>query len=100
QFVEFSAMKRLLQGAPIVSGPTAVESYREAVANGMLLTTSHDGYLDRFGVIHRRVLMVAQDGRRHEGEDTVSAAPGARIKGKETDYEVRFYLVPSVKASR
>ena len=45
QFVELSAMKRLLQGAPIVSGPANVESYREVVANGVLLTTSHDGYL-------------------------------------------------------
>jgi len=47
-------MKRLLQGAPIVSGPTNVESYREAVDNGVLLTASHDGYLERFGVAHRR----------------------------------------------
>ena len=57
-------MKRVLRGAPVVSGPTTVESYRETVANGVLLTTSHDGYLARFGVVHRRVLMVAQDGSR------------------------------------
>jgi uncharacterized heparinase superfamily protein len=100
QFVEFSAMKRLLQGAPIVSGPANVESYREVVANGVLLTTSHDGYLARCGVVHRRVLMVAHDGSRLDGEDTVSPAPGARIKGNETDYALRFHLHPSVKASR
>jgi uncharacterized heparinase superfamily protein len=47
QFVELSAMKRLLQGAPIVSGPANVESYREASPTAMLLTTSHDGYLAR-----------------------------------------------------
>src|SRR6266404_1379638 len=52
QFVELSAMKRLLQGAPVISGPTNVESYREAVANGVLLTASHNGYLARFGVVH------------------------------------------------
>jgi len=100
QFVELSAMKRLLQGAPVVSGPSTVESYREVVANGVLLTTSHDGYLARFGVVHRRVLMVAHDGTRLDGEDTVSPAPGARIKGNETDYAVRFHLHPAVKASR
>src|SRR3981189_291819 len=100
QFVELSAMKRLLQGAPVVSGPGSVESYREAVGNGVLLTTSHDGYLARFGVMHRRVLMVAHDGSRLDGEDTVSPAPGARMKGAETDYAVRFHLHPSVKASR
>jgi uncharacterized heparinase superfamily protein len=100
QFVELSAMKRLLRGAPVVTGPANVESYREAVANGVLLTTSHDGYLARFGVVHRRVLMVAQDGSRLDGEDTVSPAPGSRIKGNDTDYAVRFHLHPSVKASR
>jgi uncharacterized heparinase superfamily protein len=100
QFVEFSAMKKLLQGAPIVSGPSNVESYREAVPNGELLTTSHDGYLARFGVIHRRVLMAAADGSRLDGEDTLTPAPGGKIKGNEADFALRFHLHPSVKASR
>jgi uncharacterized heparinase superfamily protein len=100
QFVELTAMKRFLQGSPIVSGPSNVESYREVMANGTLLTTSHDGYLERFGVIHRRVLMAAQDGSRLDGEDTVSPAPGGRFKGAATDYALRFHLHPAVKASR
>jgi uncharacterized heparinase superfamily protein len=100
RFVEQSAVKRLLQGAPVISGPATVESYREVVANGDLLTTSHDGYLPRFGVVHRRVLMAAHDGTRLDGEDTLSPAPGARIKGNATDFAVRFHLHPSVKASR
>ncbi len=100
QFVELSAMKRLLRGAPITSGPSNVESYREAISNGDVLTTSHDGYLSRFGVIHRRVLMVAQDGTRLEGEDTLAPVPGGRIKGGDADFALRFHLHPSVKASR
>jgi uncharacterized heparinase superfamily protein len=100
QFVELSAMKRLLQGAPIVSGPTDVESFREVVDNGVLLTTTHDGYLGRFGVLHRRVLLLSHDGTRLDGEDTLSPAPGGRIKGNETDYALRFHLHPAVKASR
>ncbi len=100
QFVELSAMKRLLRGAPITSGPTNVESYREAVPDGDVLTASHDGYLSRFGVIHRRVLMVSQDGTRLEGEDSLAPAPGGRIRGSEADFALRFHLHPSVKASR
>jgi len=100
QFVELSAMKKFLHGAPIVSGPVVVENHREAVTNGELLSTSHDGYQARFGVMHRRVVMMAPDGSRLDGEDTVSLAPGARIKGSETDYALRFHLHPSVKASR
>ena len=100
QFVELSAMKRFLQGAPIVSGPVNVESYREAVDNGELLTASHDGYHAQFGLIHRRVLMMSQDGSRLDGEDTLAPAPGGRMKGNQTDYALRFHLHPSVKASR
>ena len=100
QFVELSAMKRLLQGAPIVSGPAQVESYREAVANGVLLTTSHDGYLHRFGIIHRRALMLAPDGTRLDGEDTVALASDGRARKNEADYALRFHLHPGVKASR
>jgi len=99
QFVELSAVKRLLQGSLIVSGPANVACSREAVADGTLLTASHDGYLGRFGVIHQRVLMMSQDGTRLEGEDNVSPAPGGRVKG-EGDYALRFHLHPSVKASR
>jgi len=100
QFVEMSAMKRFLRGAPIVSGPAHVESYREAVDKGELLTASHDGYLAQFGLIHRRVLMMSQDGTRLDGEDTLAPAPGGRMKGSQNDYALRFHLHPSVKASR
>jgi uncharacterized heparinase superfamily protein len=100
QFVEFSAMKRFLHGAPITAGPANVESSRGEVANGTLLTASHDGYAARFGVVHRRVLMAASDGSRLDGEDTIAPVPGARVKGGGTDYALRFHLHPSVKASR
>src|SRR4029078_1242035 len=100
QFVELSAMKKFLHGAPIIGGAEVVENFREAVANGVMLTTSHDGYVPRFGVVHRRVLMISPDGTRLDGEDTVSPAPGGRIKGNNTGYALRFHLHPSVKANR
>ena len=100
RFVERSSMKKFLQGAPIVDGPRVVESYREINENGTMLTSSHDGYQGRFGVVHRRVLMMAEDGSRLDGEDTMSLAPGARLKASNTDYAIRFHLHPSVKASR
>jgi uncharacterized heparinase superfamily protein len=100
QFVEMSTVKKLLQGAPIVDGPQNVENFREVVASGELLTTSHDGYIPRFGLIHRRVLMASPDGTRLDGEDTISPAPNARVRNNETDYALRFHLHPSVKANR
>ncbi|TGN78957.1 heparinase [Bradyrhizobium yuanmingense] len=100
QFVEMSAMKRLLHGAPVTSGPVEVESYREVVQNGTLLTASHDGYLAKFGAIHRRVLMIANDGARIDGEDALSPPQGGRFKGADADFALRFHLHPAVKASR
>ena len=100
QFVERTAMKRLLRGAPIVSGPTDVSSEREFVDDGTLLTSSHDGYLGRFGVIHTRVLLLSNDGLRLDGEDTVAPPHGSRVRGHDADYAVRFHLHPAIKASR
>jgi uncharacterized heparinase superfamily protein len=51
-------------------------------------------------VIHRRVLMLAPDGTRLDGEDTVALASDARTRRHETDYALRFHLHPAVKASR
>ncbi|MGJ4941064.1 heparinase II/III family protein [Bradyrhizobium sp. HKCCYLS1011] len=100
QFVEMSAVKRLLHGAPIVSGPTRVENFREIVADGTVLSTSHNGYAAKFGMVHRRVLVVANDGSRLDGEDTMTPAQGARLRGNGSDYALRFHLHPAVKASR
>ncbi len=100
EFVALSAMKRLLQGALIVSGPVNVEVYRELLQNGMLLNASHDGYLQRFGIVHRRAIMLASDGSSVAGEDLIEAAQGAGAKLGDGEYAIRFHLHPSVKASR
>ena len=98
-FVERVALKRFLQGSPVLSGPAVVQSSREASPNGIVLTSSHDGYLKRFGVTHRRVLMAAQDGARLDGEDTMVPS-GRSSKLAQADFTVRFHLHPAVKASR
>lgn len=100
QFVELAAMKRMLHGSPISRGPTTVEAYRETVSNGVMLTASHDGYLSQFGLVHRRVLVMADDGSRLDGEDTLTSPPGHRIRSGSDDFALRFHLHPSVKASR
>ena len=101
QFVELSAMKKLLQGAPITSGPGNVESYREAVPNGELLTTSHDGYLHRFGVMHRRVLMALAGRRAARWRGLADAGAGRQDQGQRSPtIALRFHLHPAVKASR
>jgi uncharacterized heparinase superfamily protein len=100
EFVALSAMKRLLHGALIVSGPANVEAYRENLPDGVLLTASHDGYARRFGIIHRRAVMLSSDGSKIDGEDAIEAAPGASARMGNGDFALRFHLHPAIKASR
>jgi uncharacterized heparinase superfamily protein len=100
EFVEATAMKRMLQGSPIVGGPTHVESYREVRGDHSVLTMSHDGYRRQFGFTHRRMLTIADDGSRLDGEDFLASDHGSTFRGSGDDYAVRFHLHPSVKASR
>ena len=73
RFIESGPIRRMLQGAPIIGGPRNVEVAREEGEGGALvLRTSHDGYADNFGVIHRRAIMLSADGSRLDGEDVFS----------------------------
>ena len=66
-----------------------------------MLRLSHDGYAQRFGVVHQRMLRLSPDGRRLDGEDFFVPAHGDSLPVRRGDhYAVRFHLHPSVKANR
>jgi uncharacterized heparinase superfamily protein len=83
-------------GDQIISGPTQVDVAREATSGATRLTLSHDGYRERFALVHERVLRLSDDGRRLVGID------GLRRTGRGTEtykYALRFHLHPNVRAS-
>ncbi len=100
RFIEAGPIKRMLNGTPMIAGPREVAVAREEQADAVILRTSHDGYADIFNVIHQRVLMLAADGRRLDGEDLFTPARGALIPADRDQFAVRFHLHPSVKANR
>jgi len=100
RFIEAGPIKRMLYGTPMIAGPREVAVAREEQADAIILRTSHDGYADIFNVIHQRVLMLAADGRRLDGEDLFTPARSAFIPADRDQFAVRFHLHPSVKASR
>ena len=52
---------RRTQVHPIVSGPTQVPVERETIEEGEIVRATHDGYADRFSVVHQRsVILVAR----------------------------------------
>jgi len=57
----------------------------------------HDGYAARFGLLHERILTIANDGNEIAGEDIL--VPAAR-KGKrgKVGFAIRFHLGKGVEA--
>ncbi len=101
RFVELATFRRVLGGSPILGGPTHVSVTREDRPDAIVLRASHDGYADRYGIVHERLLVLAADGTRLDGEDLfLDAEGGSQIQATQDEFAVRFHLHPTVKATR
>ena len=83
-------------------GVGEVEVDRRLVESGKATATrveaSHDGYAQRFGLIHRRILILRDDGTELRGEDVLEPA-GRRAKRGKIPYAIRFHLGPGIEAT-
>ena len=59
---------------------------------------SHDGYVRTFGLIHKRSLLLGNDGKELRGADQLSAKGRKKIR-ESAAYAVRFHLAPGVEAT-
>jgi uncharacterized heparinase superfamily protein len=100
RFIESNAVKRLMQGVPIIGGPREVAISRDEQAGTTVLRASHDGYMDELGVLHQRALMLSADGKRLDGEELFTATRGEAELANRDTFTVRFHLHPSIKANR
>ena len=57
----------------------------------------HDGYAARYGLVHTRVLVLADDGSELHGEDTLEPAK-RRGKRRKVGFAIRFHLGPGIGA--
>ena len=93
----FHAGLRNWLGDEIIAGPDRVDVERRDESASATLAIEHDGYEPRFGLIHRRRLVLTNDGRRLEGADLMRAGP----RGMETrPFALRFHMHPSVRLRR
>lgn len=60
------------------------------------IEASHDGYAQRFGLLHRRILILRDDGSELRGEDLLIPS-GRNGKRGKVPYAVRFHLGPKVR---
>lgn len=67
------------------------------LAGGTRLEASHNGYAARYGLTHRRILILRDDGTELRGEDLLVPA-GSKGKRGKVGFAIRFHLGPGVEA--
>ncbi len=65
---------------------------RDSAGGGAVLEAAHEGYVERFGLVHRRRLTLETDGLCLRGEDRLQGEAGH-------EYVLRFHLHSTVEAS-
>ncbi|TQL29325.1 putative heparinase superfamily protein [Zymomonas mobilis] len=87
----------LMEDGSLGRGVSEVELDRHEGQNGSLLEASHDGYMRRFGFIHRRKLALSANGWELRGEDIL--LPAGRRRASEMPFILRFHLAPWVEVT-
>ena len=79
-------------------GVAEVELSRQESDAASRIEASHDGYVRRWGFVHRRQLMLTGDGRELRGEDAL-LPQGRKRRGGASPFAIRFHLGAGVQAS-
>jgi uncharacterized heparinase superfamily protein len=79
-------------------GVGEVELARHETDNSSRIEASHDGYVRRYGFLHRRLIALSHDGRDVRGEDMLLPADRRRNRG-DTEFAVRFHLAPHIEVA-
>ena len=86
----------VMMGGKIGSGVSEVDLDRrtllgEKQGGATRLEASHNGYVGRYGLTHRRILILRDDGTELRGEDLLVPAKGKARNGK-VGYAIRFHI--------
>jgi uncharacterized heparinase superfamily protein len=100
RFLDSIAFRGLF-GIPIVEGPENVTVARDTEGAATILRAAHDGYAERYGIIHERFVSLSDDGNTLDGEDIFLPATGTALPENALDhFAVRFHLHPAVRVNR
>ena len=69
----------------------------DRLAGATRLEGSHNGYVARFGLTHRRILILRDDGTELRGEDLL-VPTGRKGKNGKVGFAIRLHLGPGVEA--
>jgi uncharacterized heparinase superfamily protein len=89
---------KVLAAGGLARTPELVAIDRQEERGAAWLTACHDGYLKRFGFLHRRRLFLDAGGDDLRGEDCLEPVPGMRVPAKALGaaYALRFHIHPDV----
>jgi uncharacterized heparinase superfamily protein len=62
------------------------------------LEATHDGYVRSFGLLHKRSIMLGNDGKELRGADQLIAKGRKKIR-ESVPYAVRFHLLPGIEVT-
>ena len=95
----------MLAKGQLGKGVGLVELDRRDSDDAARLDMTHDGYAKRYGLIHRRLLVLRSDGRELRGEDVLLPAAKSgfgrgfgRQKQGDVPFAIRFHLGVDVEA--
>ncbi|MBD3729894.1 MAG: heparinase II/III family protein [Sphingomonadales bacterium] len=92
----------VLIGGKLGSGVGEVEVDRRQIelkqGKATRIEASHDGYASRYGLVHRRILILRDNGEELRGEDLLTPS-GRKIKHGKVGYAIRFHIGPGVDLS-
>ena len=80
-----------------LAGPRSVHHDVADSGTALSVRIGHDGYRERFGLLHRRRLTLRKSGLEFEGYDQLSAVGDNAIDAKAR-FAIRFHLHPRVAA--
>jgi uncharacterized heparinase superfamily protein len=95
-----NALLEDLVGGPPIRFPDRVVASVEEHGGGHEINAKHDGYLRRFGLWHRRTLVLNATGRRLLGVDRLDSDGGNLRLKRDIPFSIHFHLHPDVLCKR
>ncbi|MEO9468180.1 heparinase II/III family protein [Parasphingorhabdus sp.] len=97
--IDNSNSTSILPDGKLGRGVSEVELFRRDVENATRLEANHDGYGRRFGLIHKRLLLLRSDGLELRGEDMlIPDGKKRRRKKDDIEFALRFHLGPDIES--
>ncbi|PHR59791.1 MAG: hypothetical protein COA43_08865 [Robiginitomaculum sp.] len=95
-----SGYQTRVMGAGIANVAGPVYAQRKEQETGTWIETGHEGYLERYGLVHRRRVYMDLLGTDIRGEDVLYVPMGGvPLTNGKIPFEIRFHLHPNVKVT-